>query len=883
MRKKLFIIDSMALLFRSFYAFNRTSLSTKDGVPTGAVYGSAMFLNKLIHEEKPDYLVCVTDTPAPTFRHEIYKDYKAHRDEMPTDLRGQVPYFFELLAAFGCPPVSLDGFEADDVIGTLARRYGNKDTDVFIVSGDKDFMQLVNDHVRMYVPKKNEEAVIVGTREVGEKFHCPPEKVIDCLALIGDTADNVPGVPGIGEVTAGKLVHEYGSLDGIYASIDKITAKKQKEALLEHKDQAYLSRRLVTINTEAPLDFELETFRTGENAAASARLLDFYQRMEFKSLVKKIAVPAAGKTSRSSTGEPATPLAEPDSPVETHAHTDQELDQIIAACDGRTTLFVRADYSGSDIFADRPTKICLLTSEHLVILPSDERGIYFARRFLRKAGPLKVVHDLKMATHMFRNIGIDIVGPVFDPEIADYLIDPNNYDHSLASIAYRYAHITLPDDSSAEGVVRYVPELVSVLAEEIKKRELSPVMNEIDLPLAPVLADMERLGVYVDGEFLAAYSDELNSKLAEAERKVYKAVGEEFNINSPKQLQEILFNKLRIHEQLGIKNLKKTKTGFSTDESVLTKMAGHPVPQLILDYRTIAKIKSTYVDTLPQYTNPLSGRVHTTFRQTVAATGRLSSDKPNLQNIPMRTALGREIRKAFRPKDPDWIIISADYSQIEIRLLAHMAGDEDLITAFREGLDIHTVTAAKIFNLPPGNVDPVYRSRAKAINFGIIYGMGPLRLSQETGVTLPEAKAFIQKYFEVYPGIQRMTNDLIDSAHKLGYCKTLFGRRRPIPELKDSNQGIRVRGENIAVNAPIQGTSADLIKIAMIHIHDALRERRMQTRMILQVHDELVFTGPKAEKNQAMALIQEKMEHAMETKVPLKVEINSGANWLEAH
>ncbi len=877
----------MALIFRSFYAFNRTSLSTKDGVQTGAVYGSALFVNKVISEEKPDYLICVTDTPGDTFRHELYKDYKAHRDAMPDDLKGQLPFFFELLTAFGCPPMSLRGFEADDIIGTIAKRFSGADLETYIVSGDKDFMQLVSDDIKMFVPKKNEESVIVGLPEVADKFHCPPERVIDCLALIGDTADNVPGVPGIGEVTAAKLIEEYGSLEGIYENIERIKAKKQKETLLANKESAFLSRRLVTIDTQVPLEFQLEDFRCKDNATTSDTLLSFYKKLEFKSLVKKIES-ESGKKSAKNASATDIPLglaevieSQTAKDYNIRAYTDEKLDSMVHGLKANTDIYVLTVNSGGDFLADRPTEFWFLIGEDIISLPGNDRGVYYARKLLTGNDATKVIHDFKFATHMLRNVGIDVSLPVFDPEIADYLIDPNNYDHTLSSLSSRYLHQSWPD--AIYNQLQLLPRIKEELKTLLVNMELVELMNKIDIPLVRVLANMESEGVFIDASFLATYSDKLDILLKEAENAIYQAVGESFNINSPKQLQDILFVKLKIHEQLKIKNLKKTKNGYSTDESVLTKLAGHPVPKLILDYRSIAKLKSTYVDTLPQYANQISGRIHTCFRQTVAATGRLSSDKPNLQNIPMRSKLGREIRKAFRPENPEWIFISADYSQVEIRLLAEMAGDNDLIQAFIDGLDVHTITASKIFNVPLDKVDPVLRSRAKAINFGIIYGMGPVRLSQETGVTTTEAKAFIQRYFEVYPGIERLSTELIAFARKNGYCKTLLGRRRPIPELKDSNKGLQARGENIAINAPIQGTSADLIKLAMIDIHNRLKEQRLKTKMILQVHDELVFTAPKVEKDRAVALIKDCMEHALKTKVPLKVGVGSGENWFEAH
>jgi len=885
-KKKLFIIDSMALIFRSFYAFNRTSLSTKDGVQTGAVYGSALFINKVISEEKPDYLICVTDAPGDTFRHELFKDYKAHRDAMPDDLKGQLPFFFELLTAFGCPAMSLKGYEADDLIGTIAKRFSSADLEVYIVSGDKDFMQLVSDDIKMFVPKKNEESVIVGLSEVADKFHCPPERVIDCLALIGDTADNVPGVPGIGEVTAAKLIEQYGSLEGIYENIEQIKAKKQKETLIENKDGAFLSRRLVTIDTQVPLEFSLEDFQCKEGSTSSDLLLNFYKKLEFKSLVKKIESEVSKKTVKKSSSTDDLGLAEiantpPKSDHNIRTYSDDELDQIVNGLTSTSDVFAITVFSGDDILADCPTVFWFLVGEVVISLPANDRGIFYARKFLYGNSATKIIHDFKFTTHMLRNVAIDVSLPVFDPEIADYLIDPNNYDHTLSSLSRRYIHQTWP--TSPHDQVLLLPAIKQALRRQLDDMDLLGLMERIDIPLASVLAGMEAEGVFIDTAFLASYSDKLDVLLKEAEHAIYEAVGESFNINSPKQLQDVLFVKLKIHEHLKIKNIKKTKSGFSTDESVLTKLAGHPVPKLILDYRSIAKLKSTYVDTLPQFANQISGRVHTCFRQTVAATGRLSSDKPNLQNIPMRSKLGREIRKAFRPEDPDWIFISADYSQVEIRLLAEMAGDDDLIQAFIDGLDVHTVTASKIFNVPVEKVDPLLRSRAKAINFGIIYGMGPVRLSQETGVTTTEAKAFIQRYFEVYPGIERLSTELIAFAREHGYCKTLLGRRRPIPELKDSNKGLQARGENIAINAPIQGTSADLIKLAMIDIHRKLKEQRLKTKMILQVHDELVFTAPRIELEMAVALIKNSMEHALKTKVPLKVEVGSGDNWFEAH
>ena len=494
-----------------------------------------------------------------------------------------------------------------------------------------------------------------------------------------------------------------------------------------------------------------------------------------------------------------------------------------------------------------------------------------------------MAHGWKLAIEMLLNIGIEVKAPFLDLEICDYLIDPNHYDHGLCSLSERYlGKPELPTTLIEQTAL--LSDLHKALAPRIHELGLTHVLSAIEMPLVPVLADMERTGVFIDAEYLAAYSDELSILAKTLEQQIYEAAGGAFNINSSKQLQELLYTKLKLHELAGLKRLKKTKTGFSTDESVLSQLAAsHPIPDLILQYRTVTKLKSTYVDALPQFLNARSHRIHTRFNQTVAATGRLSSDKPNLQNIPNQSPLGRRIRKAFKPPEADAVLISADYSQVEIRLLAHLAEATDLIAAFKLGLDVHRVTAAKIFGIPEEEVSSELRSQAKAVNFGIIYGMGPQRLAAQTGVTLSAAKDFISRYFEVYPGIKSYTTELLKSARATGYCVTMFGRRRPIPELRDGNQAIQNRGENIAVNAPIQGSAADLIKLAMIKVHHALKAHRLKTKMLLQVHDELVFSAPESELEAVVPIIRECMENAITARVPLKVDISWGPDWLAAH
>jgi len=881
MAQRLFIIDAMALAFRSFYALGRSSLATSQGIPTGAIYGAAMFMNKLIVEQKPDYLVAVTDTDEPTFRHEIYQQYKATRDRMPEDLAKQIPVIFDLFAKFHCPLIRLPGIEADDVIGTVAKRFAGPQLDALIVSGDKDFMQLIDDHIFMLAPKKNEEILLIDRAGVREKFSCTPEQVIDVLALIGDSVDNVPGVAGIGEKGAAKLIETYGSLDGIYAHLDQITAKKQKDGLLACRDDAYLSRRLVTLKTDVDLPLNLSDMRCDPKAAAvNVELLDFYRRFEFKTLATKTAAALAG-SGQKAVAPPAPVVSEAAFTEVASVETQAALLKAAQAADLIAMAIVA---TGSDLIADKASTLAIVFGQDAqFLIPLTEEGIYLVRPLLLNPKTTKVMHGLKFMLQMLYNVGLDVGGPCIDLEICDYLIDPNNYNHALDSLATRYLgqmHVsTLPTAQAATTLA-----LHGVLQPKLEQLGLLRVLREVDMPLVPVLAQMERDGFYIDPDYLDQFSNELAKIATELHRELLTAIGEDINVNSPKQLQELLFEKLKLQDFAGIKRLKKTKTGLSTDESVLMRLAAHhPVPRLILEYRGITKLKNTYVDTLPQFINPRTGRVHTSFRQTVAATGRLSSDRPNLQNIPMHSTLGRKIREAFRPQDPDFLLISADYSQVEIRLLAHLAKADGLIEAFKRGLDIHTVTAAKIFGRQESEVDNVLRSRAKAVNFGIIYGMGPQRLALETGVSLAEAKDFIRRYFEVYPGIKTYTEGLISAARQTGYCVTMLGRRRPIPEIRDQSRVMLARGESIAVNAPIQGSAADLIKLAMIRVHAELRRRKSRARMLLQVHDELVFAAPQAEVPELIPMIREQMEHAIETSVPLKVEIHTGKNWLEAH
>jgi DNA polymerase-1 len=893
--KRLYIVDAMALAYRSFFAFGRTPLSTSSGEPTAAIYGTAMFMNKFITEEKPDHLVVVTDSPKPSFRKDLYKEYKAQRDRMPDDLTRQLPTIFELFEAYGARAHKLEGYEADDLIGSICKKYASQDLLTFIVSGDKDFMQLINDYTFMYSPKRNEPAIIVDQDKVFEKFLCKPEQVIDCLALIGDTSDNVPGVMGIGEKGAAKLIETYGDLETIYKNLDKIKAKKQRETLEASREIAFLSRDLVTIKTDIPIEIQLDAPFDWKAAVTNNEVLDLYDRLEFRQLASKSRELVERKTKAVSTKAKKDALAPPqDDPSERdyiELSDPKDLEQWIKqAKDVPFSLAWQADTN--ELVSAKPIAFGLCRK--------NGEAIYF--KYSEKMKPALttlatkpiVGHGLKFLCQLLNNIGLKQPNLSFDTKIADYLIDPNNNNHGFDASVVRHLGIMRTLDSDIPEAcpndvyltceaADLTMSLHEMLSRKLSDLDMDHVLNTIEMPLIPILAQMEQVGMYVDADVLVDFSSELDKIAKKVKAQIYKEVGREFNINSPKQLQEVLFEDLAIHKELGIKRLKRTKTGYSTDESVLSQLSGHPVPKMILEFRSVTKLKNTYVDSLPQHINPKTNRLHTSFRQTVAATGRLSSDNPNLQNIPMRTEMGRKIRRAFVAQKKDYVLISADYSQVEIRLLAHLANSKTLIDAFVAGMDIHTATAAKIFNLDPKDVDSDRRSQAKAINFGIIYGMGPQRLARETSVTLGEAKEFIARYFEVIPEIKTYTEHLITRARTCGYSVTMTGRRRPVIGINDSNRGIMARAENIAVNAPIQGSAADLIKLAMINIEKKLSASKLKGRMLLQIHDELLFESPKSEVDELTPIIRDCMENAFTTKVPLVVDIGSGPTWLDAH
>ena len=950
--QRLFLVDAMAIAFRAYYAFGvGRPLTTSTGQPVSALFGTALFLQKLLTEQRPDYMVIARDVRQPTFRHEMYPKYKANRTAMPEDLAAQMPHLERLLKAFGCPMLGQPGFEADDLIGTLARRWASPDLHVYIVSGDKDFMQLIDDHTFLYTPKKGEEAMIVGRQGVYDKFSCTPEQVIDCLAMIGDASDNVPGVPGIGDKGASKLIAEYGSLDKILDNIPLITNKKMREALLNGRDLAYLSKKLVTIRTDVEIPLELADAACDPLTAVTRQeLRDIYAELEFTGLSKKIdallqeqnkqVVTADSNHNADSTApttakqdartddysaptEPRQPNTsskpEPRRALDTVpgyqlVNTQTGLSELITILNQASAFSFDTETTGLNINSDRPIGISFsaqsgaafyvtLNAKQLVgLVPEDV--IEQLAPVLNATDQVKVGHNIKFDLQMLSNIGLKVKGPFVDTMICDWLLDTGSRQHGLDACCLRHLNYEKIKTSSLIGdrgqlpmlaadikeLTRYACEdadltlqLYQHLLPLVEAAGLKQVLIDIEMPLVPVLATVEQNGVHIDRGELQRLSRELGTMSDKLVDEVQKLAGEDFNLNSTKQLAEILFNKLKIHEQLGIKNLKKTKSGYSTDESVLSRLTAHPLPRALLEYRSITKLQGTYVNALPELIEPVTGRVHTSFHQTGTATGRLSSSAPNLQNIPIRSDLGREVRKAFTASTSNHRIIAADYSQIELRLLAHLANEEALAQAFASGADIHRSTAAKVFGVDPEAVTDTQRSRAKAINFGILYGMGARRLATETGTSVAEATAFIDRYFASYPGINAFIDATIREARATGMTRTVTGRQRPVVGLSDSNQRNVVAAENIAVNTRIQGSAADLIKIAMIEIDQRLTQSKLQTKMLLQVHDELVFESPCSEIDIVVPMIRSSMEQAMTLSVPLAVSVGIGNNWLEAH
>ncbi|MCP5006799.1 MAG: DNA polymerase I [Planctomycetes bacterium] len=892
MCQKIIIVDGSSYIFRAFYAI-RTSLSNSRGLPTNAIYGFARMLLKVVRDENPDYVAVVFDSAKKTTRHEYFPEYKANRSRMPEDLVPQIPYIHDLVKSFNINVVCIDGIEADDIIGTLAVQSRQKGLEVTIVSGDKDMMQLVGDGITMLDTMKGKR---IGPKEVQDKLGVCPQKVVEIMGLMGDTSDNIPGVPGIGPKTALELINAYGDIENTLAHTQDVKKKSVRERLREFQDQARLSRRLVTIVTNLDLDCDPADFKIREMDHEA--VIGLLKELEFSALLKELTTSFKPVKKRDVSYH--TVLTEKD--FDALLKTLKESESFAIDLETTSKHPVAAKIVGISL-SFRPNEAFYIPVAHDYDGCPDQLDFNAVleklKPVLEDPGINKCGQNIKYEKIVLHKAGIYLQGMAFDTMIASYLLEPNKRNHSLDDIALEYLEHKMITYKEVAGTGQKeigfhqveIPraseyscedaDITFLLAEKlkpmIKQGGLEDLLQTMEMPLMEVLAEMEIAGVRIDLDFLREMSGRLETGLHDISKRVYQIAGEEFNINSTKQLAVILFEKLKLPTS------KKTKTGYSTDEGVLEKLADkHELPLEVLNYRKLKKLKSTYVDAFPALVNPDTGRVHTSFNQTVAATGRLSSTEPNLQNIPTQTEEGMEIRKAFIP-DKGNLILSADYSQIELRILAHLSGDEHLMESFRQGEDIHTRTASEVFHQSPQTVTPEMRKMAKAVNFGIIYGISAFGLAKGIGVNQKEARDFIDNYFLLYKRVKEYIDESIENAHALGYVSTMLGRTRRIPELASTNKNLREFGERMAINSPIQGSAADLIKLAMIDISREIKKQGLKSSMIIQVHDELVFEVPVPEKELMETLVRTLMEQAHPLKVPLTVDLCFGENWNEAH
>jgi len=892
----LYLIDGNSYIYRAFYAIR--GLTTSSGFPTNAIFGFTNMLLKVLREKNPDYFAVVFDSPVPTERHRIYEAYKAHRPSMPDELRTQIQPIKEIINAFNIPSIEIEGYEADDVLGTIAKKAEKEGLDVCIITADKDINQILSPNIKTYDTMKNK---ITEEKDIIERFGVKPSRVPEIMALMGDASDNIPGVPGIGEKTAVALLKEFGSLDNLIKNYPKVKKPKLRAAIAENIENIKLSLVLATIDSNMPLETSIKELKPEE--PDWTRLLDFFRKFEFSALLKLIPEQARGHEIKKIN---CITILDKDALKNAIASIKEEV-----SVDTETTSKspMTAELVGTSLSSRLSESPQAANTENAYYIPLTHSYIGVPEQLSKEyvLGQLrdifenpkigKIGHNIKYDLIILKNEKINLKGITFDTMLASYLLNPNKTNHNLEDVSM--THLALKKLSyndvtdkgkknfrevSVEDATKYSGEdavvslkLKHLLEPAIKKEGLARLFYEIEMPLIEVLADIEMAGIKIDLPLMNDLSKELERELTVLEKRIYFLAGEEFNINSPKQLQEILF------EKLGLRTIKKTKTGFSTNVDVLEQLAlEHELPKEILEHRTLSKLKNTYVDALPKLINPETGRLHTSFNQTVTATGRLSSSDPNLQNIPIRGEWGKRIREAFIA-EKGHLLLSSDYSQIELRILAHLSQDKRLIEVFKNDGDIHTMTACELFGVTPENVTTEMRRRAKTVNFGIVYGISPYGLSQELGITPEEAKLYIDTYFAKHGGVKDYIGKLIQEASEIGYVSTIFGRKRAIPELKSTNKNTRQLGERLAMNTPIQGSAADIIKISMINIWHRLKKEGLQTKMLLQVHDELLFEVPIEEKDRTRAMVKEEMEKAVKLSVPLKVDIGIGKNWSEAH
>jgi DNA polymerase-1 len=887
-KPRLFLIDGSSYIYRAFFAIPH--LSNSKGFPTNAIYGFTNMLLKVVREQEPEYLAIAFDAPGPTFRHEVFGEYKANRPSMPENLRPQIPFIKEIVSALQIPILETEGYEADDLIGSLAKKLESEGMNTVIVSGDKDLMQLVTPQVVMYDPMKDKTYKIP---EVQERFGVPPDKVVEVMGLCGDSSDNIPGVPGIGEKTAARLIEQFGSIEELLKNLEKVKNPTLRASLSHYADQARLSRELAALDTQAPLAWDLEKLKPG--MPDREKLHRIFKEMEFSKLLKEFA---------------AQPTPEE---KEYHLVTEKKDFQELIGNLGRAGAFaldlestslepMKAEIVGFS-FSFKPHQAFYIPVGHTYVgAPrqlAQKEVLRALRPLLENPESKKFGQNIKYDYILLAKSGIYLRGIAGDTMIASYLLNPSKHSHSLEELAREHLDhqvITYSDVAgsgakaipfsqvSVEKACRYSGEdadltllLANLLMPKIEADGFGELFHRVELPLIEVLARMEMEGVKLDLPLLSIMSKEFEVQLQRISQEVYDLAEEDFNINSPQQLGKILFEKLKLPGG------KRTKTGYSTDVEVLTELSKeYPLPARVLEYRSLSKLKSTYVDALPQLVNPATGRIHTSFNQTVTATGRLSSSDPNLQNIPIRSPEGRRIREAFVPEEGS-LILSADYSQVELRILAHLSCDTSLIETFQRDEDIHAATAAEIFHVPVEQINPEMRRLAKVINFGIIYGMSAFGLSKELAVPPSVAQAYIANYFQKYHGVRDYIDKSLELARERGYVTTIMNRRRYLPDIGSSNRSVRQFAERIAINAPIQGTAADLIKVAMINIHRRLLEEKCKTKLILQIHDELVFEVPEKELDPIKVMVKEEMEGVVKLYIPLKVDVGVGKNWAKAH
>lgn len=928
MSHKLFLLDAYALIFRAYYAFIRNPILNSKGFNTSAIYGFTITLMEILEKQKPSHLAVVFDHPSQTLREKEFTDYKANRDETPQPIKEAGPWIRSIIKGMNIPLYEYEGYEADDVIATLARKGADAGHEVYIMTGDKDLAQCVTDKIKMYRPgKQGAPAEVLGIEEVKAKFQINnPLQVIDLLGLMGDAVDNIPGVNGIGEKTAVKLLEEFGSIESLYERIEEVKGKV-KDKLIEGKANAFLSKKLATVINDVPVDFIESDLAIGPPDREA--LAPIFAELEFRTIGKRLfgdefsvnrkPVSSSTPTLFDDPSEESDPLDDGVQAAFTIANTAHDYKiadsvtlhtELLGLLLQQKEVAFDTETTGLDSMDTSLIGMSFSFKEHQAWFVPVPAGFEQAQSVVKFFSPLlehpeiiKIGHNIKFDWQVIRQYGVQIKGPFYDTMVAHYLIDANQR-HKMDYLSETYLQYTpvpiealIGKPGRKQKSMSDVPlkELAEYAAEDadvtfrfkkifdplLEQKVLTKLYNEVELPLVATLQDMEWEGVHVDAAFLADYSSQLGIELTEIRDKIYQMAGAEFNLDSPKQMGEILFDRMKIPY-----SAPKTKTGqYQTNEDTLSKLAViHPIIDAIVNYRELAKLKSTYVDAIPELINHKTGRLHTTFNQTIAATGRLSSINPNLQNIPIRTDRGKEIRKAFIPRDQDHVILSADYSQIELRIIAAISQDENMMQAFNRGEDIHTATASKVFNVDASEVNKEMRRRAKAVNFGIAYGQSAFGLSQTLNIPRSEAKEIIDNYFNQFPGIKQYMVDTVNFAKTNGYIQTLLGRRRYLPEINERNFTVRAQAERNAINSPIQGSAADMIKVAMVKIHDRIKKLSIRSVMTLQVHDELVFDVYRSEVDLLKPLIEHEMKEAIPgLKVPIVVEMGTGDNWLDAH